>query len=338
MARDPVWSDVGPAAPAADGGAAVVGEAAGWSVYGDAFDPGFGNSAAFELDESGNTVLAEGRDGHVTPAPPTGAVPLCFIDGRRRVELGLWAEQAGTGRRVAGLAGAYAVGAVTIPPGRPARFAGVRVGRVAIWGGGRSGDIAARHGYHWASASTAAEDPAVILANLQERMRRAEGNLALDAAGCGWNVVLDGPLNRIRSLHQLVTGYVKSHSSRLLPEEAHAAVPGLAVGARTPVYAVGDDRYTCYVRVGEARRAESPWTGIARLQFPAVAGLASVVARADLLAAMLPRYAGARHRDPRAPVNLTPVKNLEEHLSRMLGPIELATRAAREALAPRTMP
>jgi hypothetical protein len=217
----------------------------------------------------------------------------------------------------------------------------VRVGRVAIWGGGRSGDLVAPGGYRWASWSTPAEDPAVVLAHLQERMRRAEGELALDAAACGWHVVLDGPLSRLRSLHELVTGYVKSHSSRVLPEDAHAAVPGLAVGTRTPVYAVGEGvhgRYTCYIRVGEARRGESPWTGIARLQFPVVAGIAAVVARADLLTAVLPRYAGVRHRDPRAPVNLTPVKNLEVHLSRTLGPVELATRAAREALAPRSAP
>lgn len=308
----------------------VVRESAGWEVYSDSFDPGFGSAASFDSD-SMDAMQAEAGTGPVVPARQTAA-PLCFIDGRRRAELGLWAEHVSTGRRVPGLAGAYAVGAVVIPPGRQAAFAGVRFGRLAIWGEGLAADIVAPTGHRWLSESTTGEDPAVLLAHLQDRMRRAEGNLALDAASHGWNVVLDGPLNRIRSLHHLVTGYVKTHVARILPDVAHNAVPDLPVGSRTQLYAAGDDRYTCYLRVGAARTGQSPWSGIARLDFPAVAGIAAVTARADLLAWSLPRYAGVPHRDPRAPVNLTPVKNLEAHLARVLGPVEFATRAARDGL------
>ena len=310
----------------------TVHESADWEIYVDGYGPGYGSSAAFVEDDLGDASQAEPGDDHVVP-PASPALPWCFIDGRRRVELPLWAEHEVTGERFPGLAGAYAVGAVVISPGRAPRYAGERIGRLAIWGGGRHGDLVSKRTRHrWTSESTTVSDPAKLLARLQDRMRLAEGNLALDAAARGWTVVLDGPLNRIRSLHHLVTGYVKSHASTILPEADHRRIPSLPLGGRTRVYAAGTDRYTCYLRVGTPRFGQSPWSGIARLDFPAASGLDAVVERADRLAFHLPRYAGVAHRDPRAPVNLTPVSSLEAHLSRLLGPPEFATRGAREAV------
>jgi hypothetical protein len=178
----------------------------------------------------------------------------------------------------------------------------------------------------------AASDPDELLAHLQNRMRQAEGVLALDASESGWNVVLDGPLNRIVSPNARVVGYIKTHQRQILSTTDHATVPRLEVGTRTRLFTLGKDRYTCYTRVGRPGPGGSPWTGIARLEFPSVAGLDDVVLRASHLAAALPRYAGVPHRDPRAPVNLTPVKNLENHLSRCMGRVEFATRSAREAV------
>lgn len=301
-----------------------------WRVYTEDWDPSYGTPATFELDSSDSVEQVELGDGFVAPAV-LPAEPIAFIDGCRRVELSLWAEEAESGERVPGLAGAYAVGAVTVTPNHAPQYAGIRVGRVAVWGGGRSGDLLSPLGYRWISDSTSSDDPDQLLAHLQDRMRRAEGELALDAASLGWNVVLDGPLNRIRSMHELITGYVKTHRRQLLPAAAHVAVPSLDVGARTRLFSVGTDRYTCYIRVGWPQPGGSPWGGIARLDFPATAGLEAVAARATQLASLLPRFAGAAHRDPRAPVNLTPVKNLETYLTRNLGRVEHATRAAREA-------
>lgn len=303
---------------------------AGWRTYVEAWDPDYGTPSGFELDGDGTAERAESGPFSVAGSP-TGPVPLAFIDGRRRVELSLWTERASTGERVPGLLGAYAVGAVTIPPGRPASYAGCRVGRLAVWGAGRSGSVA-HGGYRWVSDSVVVADHTELLAHLQDRMRQAEGALALEAAGQGWNVVLDGPLNRIRSLHGLVTGYVKTHHRSLLPAEDHQLVPRLDVGERTALYALGKDRYTCYCRVGWPGAGASPWGGIARLEFPSTAGLAAVAARASLLTAVLPGYRGVAHRDPRAPVNLGPVRNLENHLSRAMGRVEYATRAARDAV------
>lgn len=304
---------------------------AGWRLYTEDWDPAYGNPATFEIESHEDAEQAEPGRGPVKPeARP--AVPLAFIDGRRRVELSLWAEHPATGARVPGLAGAYAVGAVTIRPDGQATYAGVRIGRLAIWGAGRTGDITSRSGHRWVSDSVTASDPDELLAHLQNRMRQAEGVLALDASEAGWNVVLDGPLNRILSPNALVAGYVKTHHRQILPTADHAMVPDMEIGSRTRLYALGTDRYTCYTRVGRPGPGGSPWTGIARLELPSVAGLDMVVLRASHLAAALPRYAGVPHRDPRAPVNLTPVKNLENHLSRCMGRVELATRSAREAV------
>ncbi len=304
----------------------------GWSVYSEGWAPPYGTSAEFETDASEDVEQAEHGDGHVRRIAPSW-VPLAFVDGTRRAELLVWAEHGGTGTRVPGLAGAYAVGTVTVRPGGPAAFCGIRVGRLAIWGGGHTGDIISqRTGYSWASTPITDSDPDMCLAHLQDRMRRAEGELALDAADAGWNVVLDGPLNRIRALHGLVAGYVKSHHRRILPEAAHAAVPTLAIGERTRMYTAGSDRYTCYTRVGNPGPGASPWSGIARLEFPSSAGIVSVAERASVLAGILPAYAGVHHRDDRAPVNLTPVKNLERRLGQILGRASYAARAARDAI------
>ncbi|BAN04388.1 hypothetical protein [Ilumatobacter coccineus] len=309
-----------------------------WRVVTEAWDPAHGSSGDFELDGSDSVTRAEPGDLIVARGAAT-SVPLAFVDGTRRVELTMWAEHATTGDRVPGVAGAYAVGAAIVRPNGTAGIAGIRVGRIAIWGGGHTGDIdAPRSKYRWASTPIAALDLESCAAHLQNRMRLAEGDLALHAAANGWNVILDGPLNRIRSPHGNVTGYVKSHHRRLLPPDEHARVPGLGVGERTRVFAAGTDRYTCYMRVGNPAPTTSPWTGIARLEFPTNEGLDAVVARASQFASLIPTYAGVPHRDPRAPVNLTPVRNLEMRLARELGRSSLAERAAREAVAGRTRP
>lgn len=314
-----------------DDGDVDLRDSSGVRVYTEDWDPAYGIAAGFELETPDDAVPAEDGPDHARLAEPVNA-PLAFVDGRRRAELSLWAEHAASGSRVPGLAGVYAVGAVTVRPNGSATYAGVRVGRLAIWGDGHRGDIASRNGYRWTSDSTTAQNTEELLAHLQDRMRQAEGELALDAADHGWDVVLDGPLNRIRGLHGNVAGYVKSHHRKILPTPDHAAVPRLEVGQRTRMYALGTNRYTCYARIGRPGPGGSPWTGIARLEFAASAGIDEVAAQASHLAAILPRYAGVAHRDPRAPVNLTPVKNLENHLSRCMGRVEFATRSARDAV------
>ncbi len=54
---------------------------------------------------------------------------------------------------------------------------------------------------------------------------------------------------------------------------------------------------------------------------------------ADDVTATIPRFASEPFRDPRAPVNLTPVGALEKHLRHRLGASGLAFRAVRQAVA-----
>jgi hypothetical protein len=310
-------------------------ESGGWNVRVEAFAPEYGLSADVADPEPGHDEPCEQAEpGELFVArSEVGPVPVAFVDGIRRAEMRLWAEHDATGARVPGCAGAYAVGAVTVRPGRAMSFGGIRFARLAIWGGGMTGSIESRRTNHrWASASLATTDPTEVEANLQDRMRWSEGRLAVEAADAGWNVVLDGPLNRLYSLHELVTGYVKSHRRMLLPSPAHAALPSLRVGERTRLYSLGSERWTCYLRVGSRPPGSTLLGGIARLEFPSNAGLAAVIDRADTLASLLPRYAGALHRDGRAPVNLTPVANLERHLRHTLGPVRYASRILRDVV------
>jgi hypothetical protein len=52
---------------------------------------------------------------------------------------------------------------------------------------------------------------------------------------------------------------------------------------------------------------------------------------ASRVSATLPRYASARHKDPRAPQNLYPIGGLERDLRHRLGDKERAMRALRVA-------
>ncbi|MFS8586536.1 MAG: hypothetical protein FWJ72_15825, partial [Acidimicrobiia bacterium] len=54
-------------------------------------------------------------------------------------------------------------------------------------------------------------------------------------------------------------------------------------------------------------------------------------ARADVVAATLPRFASQPHNDPRAPQNLHPIAGLERELKRRLGDAALLERALRAA-------
>jgi len=80
-----------------------------WGLFSEGWDPAYGTAADFDLDAPDDVTQAEPGDGPVSGE--ARKVPLAFVDGTRRVELSLWAENDTTGKRVPGVAGAYAVGA-----------------------------------------------------------------------------------------------------------------------------------------------------------------------------------------------------------------------------------
>jgi len=307
------------------------------SVFVEDWGAAYGSPYLVTSDESpANAELVEdGAEMRVHPAPtPDSDTALAFVDGVRRGEASLYYEDPVTGALARGVAGAHACGAVVADGSRPLEFADVRTGRLAIWGSGvlcRLPDVPG--GWAWQAASIADPAPDAPLRELQTRMRQAEGALAEQLAASGLLVVVDGPLNFVRSRDLPVVGFVKTHYRMLLDPDQHRRVPTLRARERTSLFRLGADRYSCYLRLTSPGASSGPWAGIVRLEIPQSAGLAQAAAAADGVAGAVPRFAGIPHRDPRAPQNLQPVGALETHLRHRLGDHGLATRAVREAVA-----
>lgn len=272
-------------------------------------------------------------DGELQPHQPrsvdqTGRV--AFVDGVRRADAYLY--QRTNGRTVHGVAGAHGHGAVLCEPDARPSFGHCTSTRLVVWGAGEDAPLPSQAGgWAWQVRSVAAEDPDAPLQGLQRLMREAEGRLAEQLADDGWLTVVDGPLNFVRSRSVAVVGYVKTHHRALLPSEQHARVPQLQAGERSSLFRKRDDIYSCYLRLTAPPPYAGPWAGIARLEVPASVGLPAAVDAADRAAALLPRFAGMPHKDPRAPQNLQPVSRLEARLRRLLGDGSLAVRAIRAA-------
>ena len=80
------------------------------------------------------------------------------------------------------------------------------------------------------------------------------------------------------------------------------------------------------------RAAEGrPAGGLVRCEIDADVNPTEAARVATRVSATLPRYASARHKDPRAPQNLYPIGGLERELRRRLGDKEMAMRALRRA-------
>ena len=301
------------------------------------FDAAYG--AGFRADEEDeHTVecLVVEDGGHFRIHRPPDAGPparLCFVDGVRRTEAHLTHTGPG-GETITGIAGAWGAGAVLIGRDGPAEIGHEEIGRAVIFSGGEQVRLRPHPGgWRWMSLSVESEEPHAASQHLQRLMREAEATIADRLAADGWLVVFDGPLRGIRhSRTTPVAGYVKTHHRRTLAIEHWQTVPSLAVGERTSSFAMKDDRYACYVRVGDPGPWAGPWAGIARLEVPASSGSGQAIATVDRAARWLPAFASAPHRDARAPVNLAPVARLEQHLHHLLGDSRLALRAVREAV------
>ncbi len=258
---------------------------------------------------------------------------LCFVDGVRRTEARLTHTDA-EGETITGLAGAWGAGAVLIGPDGPAAIRHAEIGRAVIFSGGQQVRLRPHPGgWRWRSLSVDSQEAHAASQHLQRLMRDTEADIADRLVAEGWLVVFDGPLHGIRrSRTATVVGYVKTHHRRTLAVEHWQTVPHLAVGERTSLFAMKDERYACYVRVGNTGPWAGPWAGIVRLEVPASSGSAQAAATVDRAARWLPAFASAPHRDARAPVNLAPVARLEQHLHHLFGDPRLALRAVREAV------
>ena len=303
----------------------------------DPWDPEFGmgfQAATEEPSAPRADPLVETEDWS-TPLSPAGApepTPLWFVDGVRRVDLRLLVEEGD--RRVPGLFGSYAVGAVRAD-GR-ATFEEHRVCRAVVLGGGVVSErIEVKAGADiigFEPATDPRADPEAPLLRLQQLMREAENALAAKIALDGAPlVVVDGPLRLGEDSPGPVVGVIKRFVRRYLEPAYEALLRRLRQGDRTPVFALQDQEgatrgYSWYTRL---RDVSLPWhdhAGIVRCEARADLGLNCAVEMADRLTAVLPRYAG-RAADPRTPQNLAPVGALEAWLRHRMGDRAMVRRA-----------
>jgi hypothetical protein len=308
-------------------------------VFVEDWGAGYGSPMLIEADAApdGNVELVEDSSAPgrwaVRPAPVAGPVRLAFVDGVRRGDAILYARGA-AGETVRGIAGCFATGAVLCDGHRRPWIEHDTVERLLVWTAGHHAALpGVPGGWSWRAVSTHSTEPDAALMELQDRMRQTEARVAERLAGEGWTVVADGPLYFIRSRDLPVVGYVKTHHRQLAPDAQHADIPKLRGGERTPLFRLGTDRYSCYLRLCDAGPRSGPWHGVTRLEVPQSAGLADAIALADQVAGRLCAFAGVAHCDPRAPQNLQPIGALERHLRHLLGDGGLAARAIRQAAA-----
>jgi uncharacterized protein len=303
----------------------------------DPFDVGYGASFAAEAESQLDIECEVVEDGGVLHShhPERWARPqrLAFVDGSMRTDARL-TRTGLDGVVYTGLAGSWAAGAALAEGDLPLAVNEPVAERVAIFCGGVPVTLPPQPGgWSWTPDAVNGNDLALARQRLQRRMRDGEGELAEQLCASGWSTVVDGPLNNIRRSRSLpIVGYVKTHHRRLLNADNWARVPRLQAGERTSVFALGDELYACYLRVGDGGPWASPWAGIARLEVPAGTGRQAAMQALDAASSWLPRYASAAHRDKRAPVNLTPIAGLEARLRRHAGDARLALRAVRDAI------
>ncbi len=291
------------------------------SDYGSPTDPELGD-ATENVDVTVEMPLEQWRP----LLPDAEPVPdVLFIDGVRRVDATLWIEQPPDFPGFA-LAATYAAGAVRCNTNAVLEEAQVSRG---LFTSAPANDVPTTVGTYSIKA-TKGTTPEELWLGIQQRMGDLEAVVARQAGGAELMVV-DGPLSHARDVENAV-GYVKTQKVQYLPLELRQVLTALPSGYRTPLFLTTTSwsRYSWYLRL--ANHA-GPAGGLVRCEIEADRTAAEAARIASRVSATLPRYASARHKDPRAPQNLYPIGGLERELRRRLGDRDLAVRALRRAAA-----
>jgi hypothetical protein len=296
-------------------------------------DHGMGYEARFdETPASADPTVETGDWSAPIPCGPSEPVTVWFVDGVRRVELRVLADD--DGHRAPGLFGSYAVGAVRCDG--HASFDGYEVGRSLVLAGGLlAGRVEVECGAQVLAYQPAAEpgsDPDAPLFGLQKRMQRAEAAMAARTAAEGDGIVLaDGRLGFLDPTASPVIGVVKRFVRAYLDPEHDALLGRLAPGERTPLFGLvyeGQplERYAWYTRIVPSRPVWHDHAGLVRCEVRAGVGLGEAARLAGRVSALLPSFSG-RATDPRYPQNLAPVGGLEGWLQHRMGHRGLIRRA-----------
>jgi hypothetical protein len=300
----------------------------------DPWDPEYGASSEIDLDLAppvGLDLTVE-VPGPWAPIPVAAlAKPACcvFIDGVRRVEVQLYADQ--DEKQGPGLAGSWAAGCAWST--KPPKIVDIVVGRVLVLGNGLLPPAlevpVGKHRMTFAPHSVSGAAPLDPLRGLQNLMRGAEARLARETleAGQADLVVSDGPLNYF--LPGPALGMVKRQSRSYLDVNRAQVLTQLKPGERTPIFKLGGqrlERYSWYLRLSQPRAIDGTMAGMVRLEVAADPGLELAQRLADLAGGTLPLFASQPGHDPRAPQNVYPVGALEAVLRHRLGDAALIRR------------
>lgn len=192
-------------------------------------------------------------------APSPCDVPeLVFVDGVQQVEAWLNVTPQDDPAPVFGVAFAVGAGAV-VADGARARVEEVAVQRVVLTEGGRCLHLPAQGGFAWDVRAGGGGDPGAMAARVAGFRRDLEQAIAERMSAGHRLVVLDGRLSFLRETRHPVIGVVKSHHAMYLQGEHAGVVTALRAGQRTPLFAIGDDRFGWYQRLPNV--GDAGWAG-----------------------------------------------------------------------------
>lgn len=293
----------------------------------EAWDSDYGAPTDAELDDASHNVdvSVEVRPEEWRPLlPETEPVDdILFVDGVRRVDATLWIDQPPDFPGFA-LAATYAAGAVRCNGMATIEEADVERG---LFTSAPASDVDTLVGTY-AVKSTKGTTAEELWLGIQQRMGALEASVTRRAGGAEL-LVVDGPLSHARDIENAV-GYIKTQKVQYLPLELRQVLTSLPAGYRTPLFltTTGWSRFSWYLRL--ANHA-GPAGGLVRCEIDADITSADAARVATRVSATLPRYASARHKDPRAPQNLYPIGGLERVLRHRLGDKDRAMRALHRA-------
>jgi len=293
----------------------------------EAWDSEYGAPTDAELDDASQNVdvSVELRPEEWRPLLPEAAPvdDILFVDGVRRVDATLWIDQPPDFPGFA-LAATYAAGAVRCNGRAVIEEAAVERG---LFTSAPASDVATSIGTYGVKATKGVTAEELWL-GIQQRMGALEAAVTRQAGGAEL-LVVDGPLSHARDIDNAV-GYIKTQKVQYLPLELRQVLTALPAGYRTPLFltTTGWSRYSWYLRL--ANHA-GPAGGLVRCEIDADMSQADASRVATRVSATLPRFASARHKDPRAPQNLYPIGGLERELRHRLGDKDLAMRSLRRA-------
>lgn len=293
----------------------------------EAWDSDYGAPTDPELDDASDNVdvSIEVKPNDWRPLLPEsgGAADILFVDGVRRVDATLWIDNPPDFPGFA-LAATYAAGAVRCNGTAVLEEFAVERG---LFTSAPAGDVETSVGTYGVKA-TKGTTPEELWLGIQQRMGSLEAAVTR-AAGGAELLVVDGPLSHARDIDNAI-GYIKTQKVQYLPMELRQVLTSLPAGYRTPLFITTTSwsRYSWYLRL--ANHA-GPAGGLVRCEIDADMEVGDAARVANKVSATLPRFASARHKDPRAPQNLYPIGGLERDLRHRLGDKERAMRALRIA-------